>query len=156
MKINLELRELTAYCLPCKVVLADNENVEVHILDKGQLRNRVVLSCNGKTFLANEDKTVWLPREDLKSINVLELTERSASTDVVLRRFTVENLYVMPCSDGSSNSTLLSERKFYQETFQELLQQVNLLGERQVDLEKRVADLENGKFTMLKFGGEEK
>lgn len=153
MLINLKLRSVTAYCSPNKVIIADNEDVTIKILDKGQLKQRVVLLCNGKSYVANEVKEVVIPRSELEDINVLELTERENGTDKVLKRFSVENLYVLPCGKEYYGNRLLVEREFYKQTFTALLQQVKAMSERQAVLEKKVADLENGKFTMLKFGG---
>lgn len=153
MRINLKLRAVTAYCSPSKAVLADNEDLIISVLDKGQLKQRVVLLCNGKTYAADKHKQISIPRAELENVNVLELTERSEETDKILKRFAVENVYVLPCVKGSDGSRLLAEREFYQQTFSALLTQVNELTERQTKLEKKVAELENGKFTMLKFGG---
>lgn len=155
MKINLKLRAVTAYCSPNKAILADNEDLTIKILDKGQLTQRVVLLCNGKSFVANGNKEVVVPRSEICNINILELTEREADTDKVLKRFAVENLYVMSCAKEYEGNRMLIEREFYQQTLTTLLEQVNELSERQTILEKKVADLENGKFTMLKFGGNE-
>ena len=153
MQINLKLRSVTAYCSPCKAILADNEDLTIKILDRGQLTQRVVLLCNGTAYAADENKTVTLPRSALTNINVLELTEREADTDKVLKRFTVENLYVLSCDKEYAGNRLLVEREFYRQTFAALLDQVHGLTARQEELERKVADLENGKFTMLKFGG---
>lgn len=155
MQINLKLRAVTAYCSPCKAILADNEDITINVLDRGQLKERVVLLCNGKTYVADENKIITLPRGELGGVNVLELTEREADTDKVIKRFVVENLYVIPRAAGDNGSRLLAERKFYEETFAELLNQVNALSTRQAELEKRQADLENGKYTMFKFRGKE-
>lgn len=154
MKIDLKLRALTAYCSPSKAILADNEEITITILDRGQLKNRVVLLCNGKSYVA-DGKTVAIPRSELTAINVLELTERDEA-DKVLKRFAVENLYVLPCGAEYEGNRLLAEREFYKNVFTPLLSQVAKLTDRQAELEKRVADLENGKFTMFKFGGEQK
>ena len=153
MQINLKLRAVTAYCSPSKAILADNEDVTITIIDRGQLKQRVVLLCNGKTYVADGFKTIVLPRSELCNVNALELTEREAETDKILKRFIVENLYIIPCAAGDNGSRLLAERKFYQETFATLLEQVNELKAKQMHLEEKVAELENGKFTMLKFGG---
>lgn len=153
MKINLKIRAVTAYCSPSKAILADNEDAVIQIIDKGQLQERVVLLCNGKSYVADENKTVTLPRKELGSVNVLELTERSADTDKILNRFVCENLYIIPVDVGEGGNRLVAEREFYKETFTALLDRVKALSERQTVLEKKVADLENGKFTMLKFGG---
>lgn len=153
MRINLKLRAVTAYCSPCKAILADNEDLTINILDKGQLKQRVVLLCNGKTYVADKHKEIIVPRSELVNVNVLELTERNEETDKIIKRYVVENLYVLPCAKGNDGNRLLAEREFYQQTFAELLTQVNSLTARQAELENRVAELENGKFTMLKFGG---
>lgn len=155
MQINLKLRAVTAYCSPSKAILADNEDITIKVLDRGQLKERVVLLCNGKTYVADENKIITLPRKELGGVNVLELTEREADTDKVIKRFVAENLYVMPSAVGDNGNRLLAERKFYEETFAALLNQVNALSARQAYLEKRQADLENGKYTMFKFGGME-
>lgn len=152
MKIKLKLRALTAYFSPNKVILADNEDLEIDILDKGQLSHRVVLLCNGKTYLA-DGKTVVIPRSELKAVNVLELSERDEA-DRVLRVVQAENLYVLPC--GKDTSRLVAEREFYSKVLSELLREVFALKERTAAYEKRLAELENGKFTMLKFGGNTK
>lgn len=153
MQINLKLRAVTAYCSPTKAILADNEDLTIKIVDKGQLKQRVVLLCNGKSFVADGNKEIVIPRAELGDINVFELTERETETDKVLKRFTVENLYVLPCDKEYAGSRLLVEREFYQQTFKALLEQVDELSKQQVMLKKKVAELENGKFTMLKFGG---
>lgn len=153
MQINLKLRAVTAYCSPSKAILADNEDITIKIIDKGQLKQRVVLLCNGKTYVADSTKTIVLPRHELGTVNVLELTERDKDTDKVLKRIAAENLYILPCAAGDAGNRLLAEREFYQETFTTLLAQINELRDRQACLEAKVADLENGKFTMLKFGG---
>lgn len=152
MQINLKLRSVTAYCSPSKALLADNEDLTIKILDKGQLQQRVVLLCNGKSYVADK-KAVVIPRSELRNINVLELTERDAETDKVLKRFTVENLYVIPCNKDYEGNRLLAEREFYQETFAEMQKQLETLTVGYEQLKSKVADLENGKFTMLKFGG---
>lgn len=153
MEIKLKLRAVTAYFSPAKVILADNEDVTIKILDKGQLGQRVVLCCNGKTYVAT-GKSVVIPRADLGEVNTMELTERDVDTDKVITRIGVENLYVLPCAAGDEGNRLVAEREFYKHMFVKLLEQVDEQGKRQKKLEKRVADLENGKFTMLKFGGD--
>ena len=155
MQIYLKLRAVTAYCSPSKAILADNEDIIINVLDRGRLKQRAVLLCNGKTYVADENKIITLPRSELGNVNALELTEREADTDKVLKRFVMENLYVMPRTAGDNGKRLLAERKFYEETFAALLNQVNALSARQAVLEKRQADLENGKYTMFKFGGTE-
>lgn len=153
MQINLKLRSVTAYCSPSKAILADNEDLIIKIIDKGQLRQRVVLLCNGKSYVADKNKTVTVPRSELGNVNVLELTEREEETDKILKRFVAESLYILPCAKEYEGNRLLAEREFYQQTFTELLSEVKGLRERQSTLEQKVAELENGKFTMLKFGG---
>ena len=153
MQIKLKLRTLSAYFSPNKVLLADNEDLKIELMDKGQLTQKVVLFCNGKTYVADSDKTFTLPRNELGNANFFELSERKADTDEVINRFVVENLYVVPCAVGDAGNRLIAERTFYQETMEELLEQVKLQSEQLAKLEKRCADLENGKFTMLKFGG---
>lgn len=153
MKAILKLRAVSAYFSPNKVIVADDENLEIEILDKGQLGQRVVLLCNGKTYLADKKK-ISVPRSELQNVNVFELTERDEA-DNILRKVTVENLYVLPCKSGDGER-LVAERKFYEETFTALLRETRELKSKQHELEKRVAELENGKFTMLKFGGKTK
>lgn len=155
MRINLKLRAVSAYFSPAKITLADNEDLEIKLLDKGQLRQRVVLLCNGTSYVGT-DKMFTIPRGELSNVNTLELTEREEETDKILKRITVENLYVMPCAIGGAENRLLAEREFYQQTFKELLAQISTLLDRQHKLENKVAELENGKFTMLKFGGNTK
>lgn len=150
MKINLKLRALTAYFSPCKVALADNEDVTIEISDKGQLTERVVLLCNGKTYLC-ENKTVTLPRADLQNINVFELQEREHGKDEVLRRVTVENLYVMPCSNDYEQNRLVAERTFYADVFTNLLDTVRKLQRDKEETDKKLDELINGKFTVVKF-----
>lgn len=150
MEIKLKLREVTAYCSPCKATLADDEDLSIKVMDRGQLSKKVVLCFNGKTYLA-KDKTISIPRTAIGAVNVLELTERDDS-DNILRCFKTENLYVV--AHSASENRLWAERQFYQEYLQKIYTQTKLLSDKVSTLEKRIADLENGKFTMLKFGGE--
>lgn len=152
MRINLKLRAVTGYCSPGKAILADNEDLQIKILDKGQLQKRVVLLFNGKTYAADSNKEVTVPRVELQAVNVLQLSERD-DEDRVLNSFVVENLYVIPRAKDCSR--LIAEREFYQTTFAELLGKVCVLEKSLEDANKRLADLENGKFTMLKFGGKD-
>ncbi len=154
MKINLKLRSLTAYCSPCKIILADNEEAEINIIDRGQLKGKAVLLFNGKSYIADKEKIVTIPRKEIQSVNVLELTEQD-ETGKVTRRFVTDNLYAMEYWTEYGGNRLLTERAFYQKTLAELLKEVQALADKQTKLEKRQADLENGKYTMFKFGGTE-
>lgn len=152
MKTKLKLRYLSAYFSPNKIVLADNEDLTIEILDKGRFSQRTVLLLNGKTYLC-ENKAVTIPRADLGNINVFELQEREHSTDRVLERVTVENLLAIPCQAEYENNRLITERAFYAQVVDELLEDVKRLHERLDRVDTQVGALENGKFTILKFGG---
>lgn len=154
MKIKLKLRAVSAYFSPNKLILADNEDLEIKIQDKGLFKEKTVLSFNGKTFFAQEG-IVTISRKDLCDVNVFELTERDEN-DLIKKKVSVENLYVLPCKNDEECGRLIAEREFYQKTLTDLLCKVERLTEINAQQEKRLAALENGKFTMLKFGGKEK
>lgn len=155
MTIKLKLRYLSAFFSPNKIILADNEDITIQIVDKGRFSQRTVLLCNGKAYLC-EKKAVTIPRGELGDINVFELQEREHGTDRVLERVAVENLLVIPCQTEYEGNRLVTERAFYAQVITELLKEVKRLVEHQNTLDKRIEELENGKFTILKFGGNEK
>lgn len=152
MRINLKLRAVTGYCSPSKAVIADNEDLVIHVQDKGQLQNRVVLLCNGKSYVADKNKDITIPRAELQAINVLELSERNEE-DKMRRTFAVENLFAIECKKEYGESRLLAERAFYREVLTTLLNRTEKTEKALEDANKRLAALENGKFTMFKFGG---
>ncbi len=152
MNINLKVRYLSAYFSPCKLILADNEDITITMLDKGRFAGRVVLLCNGKAYVCT-NKTVTISRCELANVNVFELQERDDATDKILQVVTVENLLVVPCEKEYQDNRLLTERTFYAEVITELLHRVTALQDQLKETQKRVLDLENGKYTLLKFGG---
>lgn len=50
MKVILKVRPLSAYFAEPSVTLADNEELQVQIADKGRITGRVALLCNGKAL----------------------------------------------------------------------------------------------------------
>lgn len=154
MKVTLKLRTLSAYFVEKSVTLADDETLEIQIADKGRLSGRVVLLCNGKSFFADENKVVHIDRQTLTTANVFELQVRDTDGKV-LQRWVTESLYTAPMSTDYANDRLVTEREFYAELCTRQSAAIETLQEQVTDLTNRVAALENGKFKILNFGGNE-
>lgn len=154
MKVTLKLRQLSAYFVEKSVTLADDETLEIQIADKGRLSGRVVLLCNGKSFFADENKVVHIDRQTLTTANVFELQARDTDGKV-LQRWVTESLYTAPMSTDYANDRLVTEREFYAELCTRQSAAIETLQEQVTDLTNRVAALESGKFSILKFGGNE-
>lgn len=154
MKVTLKLRTLSAYFVEKSVTLADDETLEIQIADKGRLTGRVVLLCNGKSFFADENKVVHIDRQTLTTANVFELQARDTDGKV-LQRWVTESLYTAPMSTDYANDRLVTEREFYAELCTRQSAAIETLQEQVTDLTNRVAALENGKFKILNFGGNE-
>lgn len=154
MKVTLKLRTLSAYFVEKSVTLADDETLEIQIADKGRLSGRVVLLCNGKSFFADENKVVHIDRQTLTTANVFELQARDTDGKV-LQRWVTESLYTAPMSTDYANDRLVTEREFYAELCTRQSAAIEMLQEQVTDLTNRVAALENGKFKILNFGGNE-
>ena len=154
MKVTLKLRTLSAYFVEKSVTLADDETLEIQIADKGRLSGRVVLLCNGKSFFADENKVVHIDRQTLTTANVFELQVRDTDGRV-LQRWVTESLYTAPMSTDYANDRLVTEREFYAELCTRQSAAIETLQEQVTDLTNRVAALENGKFKILNFGGNE-
>lgn len=154
MKVTLKLRTLSAYFVEKSVTLADDETLEIQIVDKGRLSGRVVLLCNGKSFFADENKVVHIDRQTLTTANVFELQVRDTDGKV-LQRWVTESLYTAPMSTDYANDRLVTEREFYAELCTRQSAAIETLQEQVTDLTNRVAALESGKFKILNFGGNE-
>ena len=151
MKINLKLRSVSAYFSPQKITLADNEELTIHLVDRGRLTARAVLTVNGKTYLVDAaTKTAVVPRAELHAVNTVELTDRSEA-DEITQRYNVENLYVLR-ANADDGGRLLAERRFYAETFAALYAETKRQAETIAELSDRIAALEQGKYTILKWG----
>lgn len=154
MKITLKIRPLSAYFVEKSVTLADDEVLQVQIADKGRISGRIVMLCNGKSYIADDDKIVHIDRASLGVVNVFELQVRDESGKV-LNRWATEGLYVAPMSTDYENDRLITEREFYADLLTKYSEVNETLKEQVADLKNRVAALENGKFSILKFGGNE-
>lgn len=154
MKITLKIRPLSAYFVEKSVTLADDEVLQIQIADKGRISGRIVMLCNGKSYIADDDKVVHIDRASLGVVNVFELQVRDESGKV-LNRWATEGLYVAPMSTDYENDRLITEREFYAELLTKYSEVNETLKEQVADLKNRVAALENGKFSILKFGGNE-
>ena len=154
MKVTLKLRTLSAYFVEKSVTLADDETLEIQIVDKGRLSGRVVLLCNGKSFFADDNKVVHIDRQTLTTANVFELQVRDTDGKV-LQRWVTESLYTAPMSTDYANDRLVTEREFYAELCTRQSAAIETLQEQVTDLTNRVAALESGKFKILNFGGNE-
>lgn len=146
--INLKLRPLTAYWQEKQIVLADNEGIAVKVQDKGRLTGRTVLLCNGKTFVLDGEKTAYIERGDLTKANIFELICGD-------QHYVTENLYMAADNADYEGDRLVAERAFYAAAYERFEQAIGELQEQNAALQKKVADLENGKFSILKFGGNE-
>lgn len=154
MKITLKIRPLSAYFVEKSVTLADDEVLQVQIADKGRISGRIVMLCNGKSYIADDNKVVHIDRASLDVVNVFELQVRDESGKV-LNRWATEGLYVAPMSTDYENDRLITEREFYADLLTKYSEVNETLKEQVADLKNRVAALENGKFSILKFGGNE-
>lgn len=154
MKITLKIRPLSAYFVEKSVTLADDEVLQIQIADKGRISGRIIMLCNGKSYIADDNKIVHIDRASLDVVNVFELQVRDESGKV-LNRWATEGLYVAPMSTDYENDRLITEREFYAELLTKYSEVNETLKEQVADLKNRVAALENGKFSILKFGGNE-
>lgn len=154
MKVTLKIRPLSAYFVEKSVTLADDEVLQIQIADKGRISGRIVMLCNGKSYIADDDKVVHIDRASLGVVNVFELQVRDESGKV-LNRWATEGLYVAPMSTDYENDRLITEREFYADLLTKYSEVNETLKEQVADLKNRVAALENGKFSILKFGGNE-
>lgn len=154
MKVTLKVRPLTAFFAEKSVTLADDEVLQVQISDKGRISGRIAMLCNGKSFIADDNKVVHIDRKSLDIVNVFELQVRDHDGKV-LNRWVTEGLYVAPLSTDYEHDRLTTEREFYAELCTRQSAAIDELTERVTALEKRCADLENGKFKILNFGGNE-
>lgn len=154
MKITLKIRPLSAYFVEKSVTLADDEVLQIQIADKGRISGRIVMLCNGKSYIADDNKVVHIDRASLDVVNVFELQVRDESGKV-LNRWATEGLYVAPMSTDYENDRLITEREFYADLLTKYSEVNETLKEQVADLKNRVAALENGKFSILKFGGNE-
>lgn len=154
MKITLKIRPLSAYFVEKSITLADDEVLQIQIADKGRISGRIVMLCNGKSYIADDNKVVHIDRASLDVVNVFELQVRDESGKV-LNRWATEGLYVAPMSTDYENDRLITEREFYADLLTKYSEVNETLKEQVADLKNRVAALENGKFSILKFGGNE-
>lgn len=154
MKVTLKVKPLSAYFAEPSVTLADDEELQVQIADKGRITGRVALLCNGKAFIADDEKIVHIDRHSLEIVNVFELKAYDDKGNV-LQSWVTEGLYVAPLSTDYENDRLITEREFYSELCTRQSAAIEQLQDLVADLQKRCADLENGKYSILKFGGNE-
>lgn len=161
MKAKLKIRYNSAFFTPAKIVLADNEPLEIELIDRGRVvePNKAVLVV-GDTVNAFINGKCTLDNALVGDIVVAELQERTA-TDQIVHRWVCENLYRLPTVRGYEDNRLVTERTFYKEVIRQLTDELKRTAERVDELEKRldigekdVKDLQNGKFTILKFKGE--
>ncbi len=146
--INLKMRPLTAYWQEKAITLADNEGLAVKVQDKGRINGRAVLLCNGVSFVLDDTKTAYIPRESLTKANVFELVANG-------QHYVTENLYITAEPTEYEGDRLVAEREFYAAVFERFESELTELKAQNILLTQRVADLENGKFSLLKFGGKE-
>ena len=104
--------------------------------------------------MTDENKSVHIDRQSLDTVNVFELQLRDTDGKI-LQRWVTEGLYVAPMSTDYENDRLITEREFYAELCANQSATIETLKEQVADLKNRVAALENGKFSILKFGGNE-
>ena len=152
MKINLRLREMSAYFDPAQFFIADNETLTIRLVDRGTIQTKAYLQVNGCVFAFDENKELQLSADKLQEVNTCELQLRD-DNGAVIKRWATENLFRPPvdCAvDGNyyeTQSALLASIKA-------LVKNVDVLQQRLADNAKAITELQNGKFTMLKFGGD--
>ena len=161
MKVQLKIRYNSAFFTPAKIVLADNEPLEIELIDRGRVAepNKAVLLV-GDTVNAFVNGKCTIDNALVGDIFVTELQERTAS-DKIVSRWTCENLYRLPTVRGYEDNRLVTERTFYKEVIRQLTDELKRTADRLAVVEQRlevgekdVKDLQNGKFTILKFKGE--
>lgn len=154
--LNLKVRPLTAYWGEKAVTVCDNEGIMIHLQDKGRIAPtaRLVLVVNGKAYLADANRDFFVPRDILTDCNVFELSIRT-DEDKILRSWVVENLYLSAASEIYDEDRLIAERAFYSAAYVVFEEELNALKVVNAALQSRVSDLENGKFTLLKFNNNE-
>lgn len=151
MKIELRLREMSAYFEPAQFFIADNEHTTIRLVDRGTIKEKAYLQVNGCVFAFDEKKELQLNSSVLKEVNACELQLRD-DKGVVIKRWRTDNLFRPPVDraiDGEyyeTQSALLASIKALTACVEELKMQ-------QADNSKEIFELKNGKFTMLKFGG---
>ena len=154
MKIDLRLRALSAYFDPAQFFIADNEQLTVHLVDRGVIKQKAYLQVNGCVFVFDENKELHLNANELKEVNVCELQLRDAK-GAVTKRWTTDTLFRPPI-DRSVDGEFYDTQTALLESVKALTAHVQELKAKQADNSREIADLKNGKFTMLKFGGETK
>lgn len=160
MTLQLRLRTLSAYFTPAQFFIADNESITVRLVDRGTIKEKAYLQLNGCVFAFDDNNELQISADDLHEVNFCELQLRDKKGNIT-KRWTTENLFRPPIErevDGE-----------YYETQQALLTSIQTLTQYVEDMKntlddtlkvqqnnaQKIAELENGKFTMLRFGGNE-
>lgn len=156
MTIKLNLRKMSAYWETMRIAVADNEKITIEL--RPQLPNAYLL-FNGNIYVF-ENNCCVIPHGALTDVNVCELQQRE--NNVVTARYPTENLYLLPVDKNYNGNHLEAEREFYALYIKSLLERIDDLTAKVNEItavnsanNQRIADLENGKFKLFNFGGEE-
>ena len=153
MKIELRLRAMSAYFEPAQFFIADNETTIIRLVDRGTIKDKAYLQVNGCVFVFDENKELQLNANELKEVNICELQLRDAK-GAVTKRWTTDSLFRPPV-DCTVDGEYYETQSAILVTLKALTKYVEELQEQQADNTKKITELQNGKFTILKFGGKE-
>ena len=152
MKLDLRLREMSAYFDPAQFFIADNETLIIRLVDCGTIKDKAYLQLNGYVFAFGDKKELELKAVNLKEINTCELQLRDAK-GAVTKRWMTDNLFRPPI-DRSVDGDYYETQHALLASVKALIEHVETLQARLADNDKAIAELQNGKFTMFKFKGD--
>lgn len=162
MKTKLKLRSMSAYFAPMKIFCGDNEPLQVQLCDCGKIKGKAYLLFNGCAFVFDGNGELTIPTEAISDVNFCELQERD-ETGKVTAHWATESLFRLPTDREYRHVRLLAERRFYDGYIRRLAADVEALRKEIAVAEKtdatnarKLAELENGKFTLFKFKEETK
>ena len=149
MEIKLILRTSSAYYSQPRIVLADNEQLTIQLIDKGQVTQIPALVTSHGVYVFDNGK-LTLTAEQIGDCLTATVQDREANSNKVISRWTCENLYRLPSTVGEESEELLTEREFYKNYIARLIEDITALQSEVESLTTRVYQLENGKFTLFK------
>lgn len=149
MEIKLCLQTLFAAWSPAKVYLADNDELKVQLIDYGRIKNQAYLLFNGKA-LKFKNGELTLKSDDIERVNVVELQERDGDGKVLWRCAT-DKLIRSETDREYAETKLEGEVDYWKGVADELARRLSDYELKYDKLAERILELENGKFTVLKF-----
>ncbi|MCH5157525.1 MAG: hypothetical protein J1G02_06610 [Clostridiales bacterium] len=150
-KIDLQLREMSAYFNPAQFFIADNETITIRLVDRGVIKEKAYLQLNGCVFAFGDNKELTLSANQLKEVNACELQLRD-DKGTVTKRWLTDNLFRPPI-DRSVDGDYYETQSALLASVKALVEHVEELQKQQADNTKAITELQNGKFSIFKFGG---